>query len=471
MTQEDVKFKKSLSTVNVWALALGCIIGWGAFVMPGNTFLKNGGPGGTAIAMGIASLIMIIISLNYNFMIRRYPVTGGELKYANIAFGKKHAFVCAWFLSMSYLAVVPLNATALALIGRNLMGGVFQVGFHYSVAGYDVYLGEILLAVFALIIFCALSIKGVKTAGVVQTGLLVLLLGGIAAVFVAALANPEATFKNMTPAFHPDVAPLSGIFAITAVVPWAFVGFDTIPQAAEEFNFKTSKVIGIMSLSILFGGLMYVALTLITVSVLPAGYDSWVTYIEEAPSLDGLLSLPTFYASYKLLGTAGLVLIGLAVLAAILSGIIGFYMASSRLIYSMAQEKMIPSWLGKLHPKYKTPMNAILFVMAISVLAPFFGRTALSWIVDMSSTGATIGYGYTSLAAAKIAWKEKNKGIVITGILGAVFALAFLFLLLVPVKGLNCCLNREAYICLVIWVFIGLIFYISSQKKKNKAEQ
>ncbi len=466
MKANETKFEKTLSSLNVWAMACGCIIGWGAFVMPGNTFLKNGGPAGTAIAMGVASLIMIIIALNYNFMIRRYPVTGGELKYANVAFGRNHAFLCAWFLSLSYLAVVPLNATALALIGRNLMGDFFQVGFHYSVAGYDVYLGEILLAVSALVIFCVLSIRGVKTAGVVQTGLVIMLLVGIAAVFVAALVHPDATLEHMAPAFHPDIAPAAGVFAITAVAPWAFVGFDTIPQAAEEFNFKHSKVVVIMTLSILFGGLMYVALTLITVSVIPAGYDSWVAYIDASPSLDGLMALPTFYASYKLLGNVGLVLIGLAVLAAILSGIIGFYMASSRLLYSMAQEQMVPTWLGKLHPKYKTPMNAILFVMAISVLAPFFGRTALSWIVDMSSTGAAIGFGYTSLAAAKIAAKEENKGIMITGITGFILSMAFLVLLLVPIKGLNCCLNREAYICLAVWVFLGIIFYISSKKRR-----
>ena len=61
-----------------------------------------------------------------------------------------------------------LNATALALIGRNLMNNVFQVGFHYRFAGYDVYLGEILLAVVALILFAFLSIRGVKFAGVFQ---------------------------------------------------------------------------------------------------------------------------------------------------------------------------------------------------------------------------------------------------------------------------------------------------------------
>ena len=76
----EAKLEKKLSPLNVWSLALGCIIGWGAFVMPGNTFLGKAGPLGTAIAMGIAALIMIIIAFNYNFMINKYPVAGGEFK-------------------------------------------------------------------------------------------------------------------------------------------------------------------------------------------------------------------------------------------------------------------------------------------------------------------------------------------------------------------------------------------------------
>ena len=117
----EAKLEKKLSPLNVWSLALGCIIGWGAFVMPGNTFLGKAGPLGTAIAMGIAALIMIVISFNYHFMIKRYPVAGGEFTYTQKAFGRGHAFICSWFLGLSYLAIVPLNATALALIGRNLI--------------------------------------------------------------------------------------------------------------------------------------------------------------------------------------------------------------------------------------------------------------------------------------------------------------------------------------------------------------
>ena len=466
MKEKPVRLEKKLSPLNVWSLALGCIIGWGAFVMPGNTFLGKAGPLGTAIAMGVAALIMIVIAINYNYMINKYPVAGGEFTYTQQAFGEKHAFVCSWFLGLSYLAIVPLNATALALIGRNLMNNVFQVGFHYTVAGYDIYFGEILLAVAALLLFAFLSIRGVRFTGVFQTCLVFALVGGVLIVTVAAILSPQATFRNLEPRFAPGNAGLAGVLAVVAVAPWAFVGFDTIPQAAEEFKFSPKKTKTIMVLSILFGAAVYVVLNTVTAAVVPEGYANWAAYIEDLPNQSGLLSLPTFHAGYQLLGTAGLVFLGVAVLGAILSGIVGFYMATSRLLYSMAKEKVLPAWFGELHGKYKTPAHAILFILAIALFAPFFGRTALGWIVDMSSIGAAIGYGYSSLAAFRFARREGSKGIMFTGILGTLMSLAFVVLLLVPIPLFNCSLGKESYLCLLAWIVIGILFYFSANKRK-----
>ena len=456
-----IQLEKALNPLTVWARALGCIIGWGAFVMPGNTFLGNAGPLGTAIAMAIAGLIMAVIAFNYQYMINRYPVAGGEFTYTQMAFGNKHAFICSWFLGLSYLAIVPLNGTALALISRNLMGNIFAVGFHYQVAGYDIYLGEVLVAVFALVLFAWLSVRGVKFSGVFQTGLVFALLFGLVVVTVAAFISGRASLANLSPAFYPGTSKLSGILAVIAVAPWAFVGFDTIPQAAEEFRFSPKKTKIIMTISILFGALVYVLLNTLTAMVIPDGYASWDAYINDLPNLDGLLSLPTFHMAKTLAGSAGLILLGISVLAAILSGIIGFYMAASRLLYSMSKEQVLPGWFGSLHSRYKTPKNAICFIMIISIVAPFFGRTALGWIVDMSSLGAAIGYGYTSAAAFRFAKQDKNIGIMLTGAVGILMAIVFTVLLLIPIPALHCSLGNESYICLIVWIVMGLLFYLS----------
>lgn len=467
--------QRKLSPLNVWALALGSIIGWGAFVMPANTFLPNAGPLGTAIAMSAGALIMVVIALNYSYMINRYPVAGGEFTFTNASFGPTCGFMCAWFLGLSYLAVVPMNATALALIGRNLFPRLTQWGYLYSVEGYSIYAGEILLALFALVLFAVLSICGISVAGKLQTVLALSLVGCVFLLAIAALFSPGASVSHLTPSFAVDTdgkPMLGGILAVVAVAPWAFVGFDSIPQASEEFNFSHKKSLVIMILSILFGGALYIILNTITAAVLPDGYTGWIPYIADCAkdplpeSLAGFTALPTFNAARLILGKPGLVILGIALFCAVLSGIIGFYMATSRLLYSMAKDHVLPGWFGRLHPRYKTPMNAIIFVMIISLFCPWFGRTVLNWIVDMSSIGAAIGYCFTSAAAFVQMQRNKDTTVwlKINAILGVLFSLCFIALLIIPNQFAY--LGPESRIALVVWIVMGAAFYLYSRRRK-----
>lgn len=473
--QAESKLQKKLSPLNVWALALGSIIGWGAFVMPGNTFLPNAGPVGTAIALGIAALIMICIAFNYDYMINHFPVAGGEFTFTSVSFGRTTGFVCAWFLGLSYLAIVPLNATALALIGRNLFPTLTQWGYLYSVEGYSIYAGEVLLAVSALLLFAFLSIKGISVAGKFQTMLAFGLVGAIALLLVSCLFSDYASLSHLQPLLLEQEGGgwnLGGILAVIAVAPWAFVGFDSIPQAAEEFNFSHRKSKMIMVASILIGALLYLILNTITAAVLPASYDSWQQYIADCKldplpdSLSGLSALPTFNAAKLMLGNVGLLILGVALICAVLSGIIGFYMATSRLLYSMAKDGVLPAWFGKLHPKYNTPHCALIFVLGISLLAPWFGRTVINWVVDMSSIGAAIGYGLTCASAFVQMRKNGDASLWMkaNAILGSVFSVFFAALLVVPNPWAY--LGKESRIALLVWCLLGAVFFLVSKKKK-----
>ena len=94
-----------LSQTDVWAIAFGCIIGWGAFVMPGTTFLPIAGPLGTLAAMAVSAAIMLVIGHNYSYLMIHRPGPGGVYSYTKEAFGRDHAFLCSWFLSLSYLSI------------------------------------------------------------------------------------------------------------------------------------------------------------------------------------------------------------------------------------------------------------------------------------------------------------------------------------------------------------------------------
>lgn len=169
-------------------------------------------------------------------------------------------------------------------------------------AGYDVWLGEMLLAMGILILFGILNILGMKKAGIVQTILAALLGISVVTLTIAALVSSKTSLANM--------APWWGFHKSDAIVPWAYVGFDTIPQAAEEFKFSYKKVSGIMIVAIIFGSFVYTANNTITAATL----ENWSDLIVESASTPWLL----LTAAECLLGTLGKILVGVAVSSAAL---------------------------------------------------------------------------------------------------------------------------------------------------------
>ena len=477
---DNNSLRRQLSPIHVWAIAFGCVIGWGSFINPGKKFLPNSGVAGTTIAMILGAMVMIIIAFSYAYMVPKYPNAGGEFSFAKNTFGKHMAFLCGWFLVVAYLTNVPMNSTAIGLIVDGLDGSadILKFGFHYNIAGFDIYMGEMLLSMTVLILFGWLNMIGVRKAGIVQTILSSLLVTCVFVLFLSAVFSAKAKGVNMRPIWGFDKAAakaagavtanisqyahtgtagvLSAILATFAIAPWAYVGFDAIPQAAEEFNFSFKKVSFIMMIAIVFGCFVYVSNN----AVAAAALENWP---ERVMAGDWVLLI----AAEELLGNFGKVLIGLGVSCAVLSGIMGFYLASSRLMYSMSREGYLPEWFGKVNEKYGTPRNAILFCILVSLSGPILGREALGWFVDMSAIGASIGYFFTCASTLKTEKRDGDgsaflRAMAITGI---GFSLTFMILQLIPIPSLSGVhFGKESYIMLVIWVLLGLIFYMKQRK-------
>src|SRR5699024_6561254 len=100
-----------------------------------------------------------------------------------------------------------------------------------------------------------------------------------------------------------------------------------------------------------------------------------------------------------LLGTIGMVILVVALTMGIFTGLNGFILSSSRLLFAMSRAKILPAAFSKLHPKHETPYVGIIFTAIIAMFAPWFGREALLWVVDMSSIGVSIAYLYSCYAA------------------------------------------------------------------------
>ena len=441
---------------DIWALALGAIIGWGCFVLPGTIFLPSAGPS-AIIGLLLGGLSMSIIAFSYGYCIKKYPLAGGEFVYADASFGKKHAFACGWMIILGYWSLIPLNSTAIGILTRYLIPGVFQFGYLYTIAGWEVYLGEVLLSSAFIIVLGYMNIKGVKSSGWFQTTAAVALTASVAFFLIGVLMEKPDISTNLQPFFAEIVdgdlrekAPLSCIIAVACYVPYCFVGFDCIPQSAEEYSFSHKAALGLMIGAILAGTLIYAILVFCT-----AVFSPWESMMTANPVW------ATGQAVQATLGDTGLLFLGIAILCAVLSGMNAFYLAASRLLYSMSLADALPAAFGKLHPKYKTPHAATWFLLLISLVGPWFGRPLLYWVIDVTCVGAAVGFTYTCAAAAVMAVKERQYAQSSVSIIGAILAAGFIVLPFLPGSP---GFSFPAYIILLIWISLGFMFWFNIRK-------
>ena len=448
--------KKYLGLAGAWALAFGCSVGWGSFVMPGTTFLPIAGPVGSAIGLGLGGLVMLILAVNYHYLMNRYPDGGGTYTYTKKTFGYDHGFLSAWFLILTYIAIIWANATALPLIARTLLGDTFRFGYLYEIAGYPIYLGELLLALGALVL-AALVCLFRKPAAWTQIVMAVLLFMGVVICFVAAKGRSGSA--DFTPAYAQDKSAFSGIFTIFALAPWAYVGFESISHSAAEMKFPLKKTFRILAIAVITGAITYVLLSLLAVTALPKGCSSWTDYIANLGDYSGVASQPTFHAANVALGDTGSLILGVAALGAIFTGLIGNYIALSRLMDTLSGDGLFPAWVGKKREGSFVPKNAILCILIISAIFPFFGRTAISWIVDVTTVGATIAYALASASAWKTARQEQDRKNMIFGMIGMIVSLLFALAFLIPNLISVTTLSTESYLILSIWSICGILYF------------
>ena len=455
------ELKRGFSPFAVWGLSFGFAVGWGAFIMPGMAFLPSAGPLGTLTGILVGALAMAIIGWNYHKMTSAFPGPSGACAFAARAFGADYGFLTAWSLLLSYMVILWVNASALDLLARFMFGGILQFGWHSTRAEFDTYLGEVLFSVGVMVVAGLVCFWGRRLAGRVQAVLAAFMLVGVAACFFAALSHHEGGVVAMAPAFSPvGSGHVTQVLHILAMMPWAFVGFEAVSHVSGEFRFPAKRLWWIFLAAIAASAAMYGLLAFLPVLAHPDQYASWADYVGTRRNFPGIDAMATFTAARTSFGRCGIALIGMAMFAAIFTGIVGATIVMSRLVYSLAVNDILPKgrWLGRLDAN-GSPRNAILFVVGISLVIPFFGRTMLGWPVDVSSIGAAVAYCCTSAAAYSFARKSGDALTKVTGLAGTVMSVVFCLLLLVPNNLMGNVLSAQAYFVLTLWCVVGFALY------------
>jgi len=456
---------KVISYKNYLGLALGSMIGVGWVIVAGD-WLIRGGPLGVILGYIIGGFLLITVGKCYAELTPAIPVAGGEVAFSYKAFGTLTAFQTGWFLSFSYIGICAFETVSIGWLLEYIIPEIKSQTL-YTIGGYSLGLSSIIPGVIIGFFITILNYCGIKNSTLFQTistGLIF-----ISVIAFALIALIKGSFSNMLPLFadhgHLWSAPLS-IIAVLGIVPWFLSGFDAIPQAAEESGRKVNpEDLGkAVIVSIIIGALFYAVVIMSLSLCLP-----WQQVIKfEMPIAD------MFRVAFGYEWIARLVLF--AAFLGLITSLNGFFIASSRVLFSAGRGGLLPKWFGEIDERFHTPKNAILFVGMISVISPFIGRSVLLPIVNVGSLAFVCAWFITCIASIilrKIApemnrpYKVKRKSTLYTG---AVISGILILLMVSP--GSSAQLNWPAeYIILVSWIILGYSGYIWRQRNKDLSKE
>ncbi|MCR5329776.1 MAG: amino acid permease, partial [Lachnospiraceae bacterium] len=272
---------------------------------------------------------------------------------------------------------------------------------------------------------------------------------------------------SFDPAFVPERSEVEQIIRIAVISPWAFIGFENVAHFSEEFSFPIKKIRSVMVISVVLTSLAYIFMTVLSVSAFPPEYPNWYEYIADMGNLSGIAAIPAFYAANYYLGSGGILIMLAALFAVILTSIIGNLTAISRLIYAFGRDHLWAEKLSHLN-KNNVPDRAIILTVLISCLIPFIGRTAIGWIVDVTTLGATIIYGFLSYCVYQDAKDQGCLRETMTGSCGTITMAAIAVLLLAPKIISFESMDAPSYLLFAAWSMLGLIVFRYVLKKDTE---
>ena len=447
-----------LSALAAWSLAVGTSIGWGSLVVTNNEYLSNAGPVGSVLGLVLGALIMLVIARNYAYMVNSHPESGGVYAYVKTVFGYDRAFLVSWFVSLTYMAMLWANATSMPLFARYFLGDTFRVGYLYTILGYDVYAGEIALTLAVLGVFGLVCMKSRRLSSALIVGCVLTFCAGIAICLVGGLVGSGASPATFSPGFVPDAGALRQVVGIAFITPWAFVGFESVSHAAEEYRFPAERILRILRLAIGVTAALYAAILLLSVTAYPPTYASWLEYIRDLGNLSGIEGLPAFYVARAYLGDAGVLILMLSLLGLVFSSLIGNILSLSRLFHAVAADGIMPERFASVSGR-GIPEEAVKLILLLCLPIPLLGRTPIGWIVDVTTIGATLLYGFVSAATLRQSRHDGARATTATGALGlalmVVFGLYPFFAYFLGGGGIA----RETQLVIVFWSVLGLFYF------------
>jgi len=450
-------FDRVLKSRDVLTLAFGAMIGWSWVLMTGY-WVSTAGTLGTAAAFLVGGVAIALIGLTYAELASAMPKAGGEHVYTLRALGPTASFICTWALLMAYVAVCLFESVALPTALEFL---VPAIRFHelWKVQEASVDLGFVLVGVGGAIVMTWINLRGIRTAARVQSIVTLTIL--ISGVLLISGAISFGSADNMVPLMTNGS---TGLLAVLIMVPAMLVGFDVIPQSAEEIDLPPRRIGVLLVVSVLLAVAWYVAISL----SVAAGLDARALADSEMATADAASALWGTSWAGSLLVVGGI--------GGILTSWNAFIIGGSRVMFALGESGMLPRAFARIHPRYHTPHVSVLCIGVLSCLSPLFGRTILVWLIDAGSFAVVVAYIFVPLSFLALRRREPDMprpfrlpaGRFI-GALAALLGCALLTLYL-PWSPAALIWPQE-WLLVLGWSLLGGVFYLYFRLSAARADQ
>lgn len=439
---ESQTLSRDLGAFALFGLAFGSIVGVSWVVLVGDWILGAGSLG-ASIAFAVGGLLLLPIGLCYVSVGQRVPATGGEVIYALHFFGGPAAFFIGLLLTFLYLAVCAFEAISLAWLAPSIIPGI-QGAKLYSLAGFDLHVGDFLLGAGLTVALGMLQYRGVKNMANVQNVIV------WAMIISAAVFLMGASWGGSVEALDPLTTGLPGFAALLAVTPLFFAGFNTVPQALGESSDEARRSLPIVVVGVIVGAaLFHVAVIFATALVIPAA---------QLPSVE----VPVATAFAAALGNDSLARIGLIVgFFGLMTTWISTIYALTRVLYAMARARYLPAFLGRVSQRYQTPAGAIGFVTAVTLASIPVGQAVIEPILTMGAFCVISMFVLVSLCTVKIAGIRAS----LPSVIAILATVTSLILLGMNIYALS---QGEVYgpLALAIWLIAGAVYWALTRRNR-----
>lgn len=463
--------KRTLSAGSLIALGIGAIIGAGLFVRTASAAAQNAGPSVT-LGFIVAAIGCALAGLCYAELSSSIPIAGSAYTYSYATMGELIAWIIGWDLILEYAVGAATVGIAWSEYLNNLLVNVLHtnpIPYEWCHSPFEqsidhLHHGLINLPALGIVtLLTLLLIKGTQESAIVN-GIIVIAKVAIVILIIVlgwGFINPAnhtpyipaaSTYTDHQGISH-NFGGIMGILGAAGVVFFAFIGFDAVSTAAQEAkNPKRDMPIGIL------GSLAICTVLYILFAHVLTGIASTEDFRTSGKEASVAFAINKYMIGYGWLGK----LVTVAILAGFSSVILVMLLGQSRVFYSMSKDGLLPKAFSAVHPKYKTPYKASLFIL---ILVGLFAAFVPGDIVgDMTSIGTL--FAFMLVCAAVIVLRKTNPE------LKREFKTPLVPF--VPILGILVCgamifgLGWTNWARLFGWLAVGFVIYFGYSRKNSK---